>query len=47
VSSTTQWVDNVQYTHTRQYNNENIYTIMALGSYRKVSQVGHNKKIIW
>jgi hypothetical protein len=26
---------------------KNIYTSMALGSYRKVSQIGHNKNIIW
>jgi hypothetical protein len=25
----------------------NIYTIMALDSYRKVSQIGHNKNIVW
>jgi hypothetical protein len=25
----------------------NIYTSTALGSYRKVSQIGHNKNIIW
>jgi hypothetical protein len=24
----------------------NIYTSMALGSYKKVSQIGHNKNII-
>ena len=24
----------------------NIYTIIALGSYKKVSQLGHNKNII-
>jgi hypothetical protein len=25
----------------------NIYTSTALGSYRKVSQIGHKKNIIW
>ena len=49
VSSTTQRVDNVQYTHTHTRGNttmKSIYTSMALGSYRKVSQIGHNKNII-
>ena len=47
VSLTTKWVDIVQYTHTRGNTTmRNIYTIMALGSYKKVSQIGHNKNII-
>jgi hypothetical protein len=47
VSLTTKWVDIVQYTHTRGNTTmKNIYTIMALGSYKKVSQIGHNKNII-
>jgi len=49
VSLTTKWVDIVQYTHTHTQGNttmRNIYTIMALGSYKKVSQIGHNKNII-
>jgi hypothetical protein len=47
VSSTAQWID-ITFNIYKRGNTtiKNIYTIMALGSYRKVSQINHNKNII-
>jgi hypothetical protein len=47
VSSIAQWID-ITFNIYKRGNTtiKNIYTIMALGSYRKVSQINHNKNII-